>query len=113
MKDQTKSYFYAFLAVILWGSVPAITKLTLKNLDFFQVTAYSLFFSALVMVIIVYFQKKIFLFGKYTKNDYVHMILLGSFGIFVTYVLYFGGIKYAPAADAQILNNSTFAVFNI
>jgi len=105
MEDQTKSYIYAFLAVMLWGSVPAITKLTLKNLDFFQVTTYSLFFSALAMLIIVYFQKKLFLFKKYTKKDYLHMILLGSFGIFVTYVLYFGGINYAQAADAQILNN--------
>ncbi|MBI2146078.1 DMT family transporter [Candidatus Woesearchaeota archaeon] len=105
MKDQTKSYLYAFFAVILWGSVPAITKLTLKNLDFFQVTTYSLFFSALVMLVIVYLQKKISLFKKYTPKDYFHMILLGSFGIFVTYVLYFGGINYAPAADAQILNN--------
>jgi len=55
MKDQTKSYLYAFLAVILWGSVPAITKITLKNLNFFQVTTYALFFSALAMLIIVYF----------------------------------------------------------
>ena len=105
MKDQTKSYIYAFLAVLLWGSVPAITKLTLKNLNFFQVTTYSLFFSALAMLILVCFQKKIYLFKKYTKKDYLHMALLGAFGIFGTYILYFGGINYAQAGDAQILNN--------
>lgn len=105
MENQTKSYIYAFLAVILWGSVPAITKLTLKNLNFFQVTTYSLFFSALAMLIIVGFQKKIDLMKKYSKRDYLNMILIGSFGIFITYILYFGGISYAQAADVQILNN--------
>ncbi len=105
MEDQTKSYIYAFLTVILWGSVPAITKLTLKNLDFFQVTTYALFFSALAILIIVYFQKKIHLLKKYTQKDYLHMILLGALGVFITYMLYFGGINYAQAADAQILNN--------
>ena len=41
------------------------------------------------------------------------MALMGIFGIFVPYLLYFGGINYASPADAQILNNTwqIFAIF--
>lgn len=112
MKNQTKSYIYVLLTVIFWGTVPAISKLTLKNLDFFQLTTYSLFFAAITMLIIVYFQKKIPLLKKYSKKDYLYMVGIGVIGIYVCYLLYFGSINYAMPADAQILNN-TWQIFAI
>lgn len=112
MEDQTKSYIFIFLSVILWGTVPAISKLTLKNLDFYQLTTYSLFFAAITLFIIVCFQKKVNLFREYSKSDYIHMIQLGFVGVFATYMLYFGGINFATAADGAILNN-TWQIFAI
>ncbi|NOS67729.1 MAG: DMT family transporter [Candidatus Peribacteraceae bacterium] len=112
MTDQLKSYLYALAAVLLWGTVPAISKLTLSSLDFYQFTTYSLFFASITLFSLLFFQGKLKLLQQYSTVDYWHMIRLGTVGVFATYMLYFGGIKFSSAADAAILNN-TWQMFAI
>ena len=68
-----KSYFFAFVAIVTWGSVATIVKLFLKNLSTMEFVCYMTFFASVTLFLILYLQKKYLLFKKYSKHDYLIM----------------------------------------
>ena len=104
--DLRKAYLFSAVCIILWGSVATVVKSSLKNASIIEFVFYLTLFASLSLFTIIYFQKKLFLFKKYTKFDYLKMGLLGLFGIFIYNILYFKSFSFISATEVSILTYS-------
>jgi len=104
MKKQKKlSYLFVGLAIFLRGSITAVGKLVLQDMDHFQilfltsvVAMFSLFFIAL-------FQWKLPIIKQYKLKDYLCFAGIGFLGVFLSLVLEYGGLMLAPAQEAGVI----------
>ena len=99
-----KGYLFAFISIFLWSTVATAAKLLLGDFNNFQVLFVSSLFAALSLAAVYLTPKKRKLFKTYRPKDYLVMSLIGMPGIFLYYVLYFGGADGLPANQAFIIN---------
>lgn len=104
MTEDKISYFYVFLAALLWGSTPAVGKLMLKNLNNLQVLFFMSFFAVATLMCISIFQKKIDVIKKYRLIDYKNFAFMGFIGVFLYHIFLFGGLMFTSAQEAFIIN---------
>ena len=97
-------YIFALLASFLWGSVSAIGKLLLTNLDSLQVLLFINLFAFLGLFMIVWFQNKKMVIRTYKKQDYFTFAWMGFLGVFLYPLFFFGALKLLPAQEAFIVN---------
>jgi len=104
--DLRKAYLFSTVCIILWGSVAVVVKSSLKDTPVIQLVFYLTLFASLSLFMILYFQKKLFLFKKYGKYDYLRMVLLGLLGIFIYNILYLKSFSFISATEVSILTYS-------
>ena len=105
MQKKSMPYVYVTIVILLWGSFPAVGKMTLNNLSALQVMFYSSLMSTLVIGVMVFSQKRLITTIKnYEKKDYMCFLYLGFIGTFMYCVLQFAGLKYTSAQEANIIN---------
>ncbi len=104
MKDQTKAYIFAIIAVIIWSTVASAFKISLGYVDHIQLLFIASLTSVIVLFIILVVQGKLKLLKSYTWEDYVLSALLGFINPFVYYLVLFGAYSLLPAQEAQPLN---------
>jgi drug/metabolite transporter (DMT)-like permease len=96
---------YALMSVLLvfWGSFSAISKLTLNNIDSFQMQFYMFGVAVLVMTVIGVVTGKVKGFRKISAADYIRLVLyaLPSFFYYFFYTL---SLNMIPAVEASMLN---------
>ena len=92
------------MTVLFWGSIAAVVKLLLKNLNNFQILLYIALFATISLFIIVVSLKKIDIIKNYNLKDYCQFALLGFIGVFLYHVLLFTGLTFSPAQEAFIVN---------
>ncbi len=97
------AYFNLSLCILLWASIPVVTKKILVELDNLQILFHSTILSALVLGGLVIFQKKIKDLMKYTIKEYIIMLLLGFLGNYLYYVLLYGALEKTTASEGFIL----------
>ena len=97
-------YIFALLASFLWGSMSAVGKLLLTNLDSLQVLLFTNLFAFLGLFMIVLFQKKKMVIRTYKKQDYFTFAWMGFIGVFLYPLFFFGALKLLPAQEAFIIN---------
>ena len=97
-------YIFALLASFLWGSVSAIGKLLLTNLDSLQVLLFINLFAFIGLFAIVWFQNKKMVILTYKKQDYFTFAWMGFLGVFLYPLFFFGALKLLPAQEAFIVN---------
>lgn len=95
---------YALTAVFLWSTVASAFKLSLRYLDSIQLLLYASFFSLVVLLIVLVFQRKIPLLFSYSKKTYLSLFLLGLVNPFAYYLVLFRAYELLPAQEAQPLN---------
>lgn len=101
---RNRSYFFVLLASILWGSVAAVAKLLLVDLNNLQVLFFANLFAFVGLFLIVIFRKERSLIRTYTKNDYFNFAWMGFLGVFAYNFFLYGGLQLLPAQEAFIIN---------
>lgn len=97
--EQTKSYLFAGLAVLLWSTVSTAFKIGLKFYDPENLVLYSAFFSLLFFAILFVFKN-----DKVSKKQVLNSALLGLFNPFGYYLILFNAYNLLKAQEAQVLN---------
>lgn len=99
-----KQYLYAAVAIILWATTAAVSKLLLGNLSSMQVLAASCGYAFVFLLIICAAQGKLKLLKTYKAKDYLAMSGMGMLGIFFYNLLLFMGIERIFASQAMVIN---------
>jgi len=104
MKNQRLAYKYAIFVVLFWSTVASAFKITLRHLDFLNLVFFAIIVSIITLFVVLCFQRKLNLFKKYKKNDYLRSALLGFLNPFLYYIILFKAYSILPAQEALSLN---------
>jgi drug/metabolite transporter (DMT)-like permease len=109
MGDQMKGIHIKSLFIlmpfllIIWGSFAAVSKLTMKHLDSFQIQFYMFGFSAIAITIILYATGRMKHLKGLQRKELISLVLMAipSYLYYFTYTL---SLKKIPAIEASMLN---------
>jgi len=104
VKDQKKAYIFALAAVFFWSTVATVFKLTLVEIDQFQMLFIASVSSAIILFISLMFQKKTALFKDLNMKDYFYSAFLGALNPFIYYLILLKAYSLLRAQEAQTLN---------
>lgn len=104
MKNQTKAFTYALIAIFFWSTVGSAFKLSLRSVNFLQLLFYASAVSLIVLTLILLVQKKFHLIKQYGWNGIRHSALLGILNPFGYYVVLLKAYELLPAQEAVALN---------
>jgi drug/metabolite transporter (DMT)-like permease len=104
MKNQRLAYIYAIIVILFWSTVASAFKITLRYLDFLNLVFFATIVSIIALFLVLCFQRKLNLFKKYKKNDYLRSALLGFLNPFLYYIILFKAYSILPAQEALSLN---------
>lgn len=104
LKKSWSAYLYVLLAIVLWGSTPAVSKLILADITSLQLIFFSAPFSLLGILAILFFQGKARELFRYRGMDFLKLAGMGFLGCFLYYVFLFGAIERTSAQEAFIVN---------
>lgn len=99
-----KQYLFAGTSILLWSTMPTISKLMLTKLDSFQVLCVSAIFACLFLLVVNIVTGNIKRLKEYTFRDVVTTVLIGLPGMFFYYVFFYTGTSLMPASQAFIVN---------
>lgn len=104
MNNQQKSFLFAGLAVLCWGTVPTAFKIALRYQDNFQLLLTATFVSTLIfggVLIAMGEWKNIF---RLSAKEYLSSAILGFLNPFAYYLILFKAYSILPGQVAQPLN---------
>lgn len=104
MKDQRKAYLYAAFTVVIWSTVAAAFKLSLRYLDPVQLLFYASLTSTAVLAVILAAQGKLHKVCTHPGAHYLRSLGQGFLNPFLYYVILFKAYDLLPAQIAQPLN---------
>jgi len=104
MTNQTKAYIFGLTTVMLWSTVAAAFKITLRYMGPIQLLLYSSAASILVLAGILAVQGKLRLIFGYSRRQYIQSLGLGLLNPFLYYIILFKAYDLLPAQEAQPLN---------
>jgi drug/metabolite transporter (DMT)-like permease len=104
MNRQKLAYVYAILAVLLWSTVASAFKLTLQYLDVISMLFLASLASLVLLFGILIAQGKLLLLTRYSRQDFLYSLLLGTLNPFFYYIVLFKAYSLLPAQEAQPLN---------
>lgn len=102
--NQKKAYLYGLLSVLLWSTVASAFKLSLKYFSPLQLLFYSVSSSIVILFVIILKEKKLYLFKRYSKKEYLKLLFLGFLNPFLYYLVLFKAYDLLPAQEAQPIN---------
>ncbi|WP_346352975.1 DMT family transporter [Azotosporobacter soli] len=100
---RKNAYVNLALCILLWASIPVITKKMLLELNSLQILFYSTALSTLVMAILALSRKKAADWRQYGKKEYAIMAGLGLLGNYLYYLFLYGALSKTTAAEGFIL----------
>lgn len=99
-----KEYWLAAYTIFCWGTLPAVTKLTLTSISNMQVLFISSLIASGCLYLYLLFSGRIKLFRSLTRSDLWQLIGLGFLGNFLYSAFYYASLRTLPSADACIIN---------
>ena len=93
-----------FLIIFCWGTLPAVTKLTLTSISNMQVLFISSLIAAGCLYIYLFASGRIRLFHALTGSDIRQLIGLGFLGNFLYSAFYYASLRLLPSTDACVIN---------
>lgn len=99
-----KEYWLATYTIFCWGTLPAVTKLTLTSISNMQVLFISSLIASGCLYLYLFLSGRIKLFRLLTHSDIWHLIVLGFLGNFLYSAFYYASLRTLPSADACIIN---------
>ncbi len=103
MTVRTQSYLNLALCILLWATIPVVSKKILSELSNLQMLFYSTVFSVFALGALVLWHRKIASLRDYTFRDFAGMCWLGFLGAFLYYVFLYGAFARTSAAEGFIL----------
>jgi drug/metabolite transporter (DMT)-like permease len=104
MKQQSKAYLLALLAVLCWSTIGSAFKISLRYLDYLDLLLFSSFVATLVLALTIFIQKKHLLLKNLTFKDFIWSAFLGLLNPFLYYVVLLKAYELLPAQEAGTLN---------
>ncbi len=104
MKQQTKAYVFAAIAVLFWATVGSAFKLALEEVDYFNLLFWSVGVSLLVFIVFLSVQKKWKLVAKQNAKDVFKSGIMGLLNPFFYYFILFQAYDLLLAQEALTLN---------
>lgn len=104
MKDQRKSYVYASLVVLFWGTSATAFKIGLNFLNYIQLLFWSSLSATIILFIILIIQNKKSELVSTTPKQLMQSALQGFLNPFLYYFVLFKAYSLLPAQVAQPLN---------
>jgi drug/metabolite transporter (DMT)-like permease len=104
MKNQSKAYLFALIAIFFWSTVGSAFKLSLRSVDFLQLLFFASLVSLIVLGCILILQKKVKLIKQYGTQGLWHSAILGLLNPFGYYVVLLKAYELLPAQEAVALN---------
>lgn len=99
-----RAYLFAATSILLWSTMPTVSKLLLGKMNSFQVLCISALFASLFLLVINLVTGNIKRLKEYRFRDYVITVLIGLPGMFLYYVFFYTGTSLMPASQAFIVN---------
>lgn len=99
-----KSYLFAATAIMLWSTMPTVSKLLLGEMDSYKLLTLNALFATVAMLVINLCSRKWALMKRYRLKDYLKMAAIGLPGVFLYYIFFYGGSARMPASQAFIVN---------
>lgn len=112
MKNQTKSYFFGIITVLMWSTVASAFKIALKELDYLQLLFISSLVSMIFFFLVLIFQKKLNL-AIFERKSLLKSLFLGILNPVVYYLVLFKSYSLLPAQIAQPINYTWVIVVSI
>ncbi|MDD3860521.1 MAG: DMT family transporter [Bacteroidales bacterium] len=104
MKKQTKAYLFAGVAVLCWSTVGSAFKLSLKEVDYFNLLFWSVLVSLLVFVVFISVKKHWVLIKQQKTRDIFRSAFMGLLNPFLYYLILFQAYDLLLAQEALTLN---------
>lgn len=104
MKDTSKAYVFAAIAVLLWGTIATAFKIALKELPVVTMLGIATLVSTAVIFLIVVFTGKLHLMREMTRREILYSALLGFINPLVYYIILLNAYSILPAQVAQPVN---------
>lgn len=104
MKQQTKAYIFAAIAVLFWATVASAFKLALEEVDYFNLLFWSVGVSLLVFIVFLSVQRKWKLVVKQNVKDVFKSAVMGLLNPFFYYFILFQAYDLLLAQEASTLN---------
>lgn len=99
-----KEYMLAGLTVLLWGTLPAVSKMVVNRIDPVFSTFCVTFIAFITLLCINMVRGGAGLFKKYSPKDYLRITGLGFLGMFCYTTLYYLGLARLTSQIAAIIN---------
>lgn len=99
-----KEYWLAAYTIFCWGTLPAVTKLTLTGIPNMLVLFISSLIAAACLFTYLLLSGQIMLFRSLSRIDLCHLAGLGFLGNFLYSAFYYASLRTLPSADACIIN---------
>lgn len=99
-----QALLYGLAAVLLWSTVATAFKLALRELDVLQLVAYSVCFSALALLAILWRQGRLRLLREYAAATPGYFLLMGLVNPVIYYLVLLRAYDLLPAQQAQTIN---------
>lgn len=104
MKNQSRAYIFAFIAIFFWSTVAVPFKIGLHYFHFIHFLFITILIAVLVSFGTLFYQKKIVLIKRLTKKEWFWAMVAGFLNPFLYYLMLFKAYSILPAQIAQALN---------
>ena len=104
MQGQSRVYFYAISAVVIWSTLAAVAKSLLTVIPTFEALFLSSLTASVFLLVRQCVRGEMQVFRAYDGRGYLAMAVLGFVGLFVYSGLYFYGLSQLTSQEACILN---------
>ena len=104
MKQQSKAYLYALIAVLFWSTVATAFKLGLQTLSPLHLILVASAVSLIAFFVVILFQGKVGELFQVSLSGLGKSALLGALNPFAYYLILFQAYSLLPAQVAQPLN---------
>lgn len=104
MRNQSKAYFLAISAVLLWSTVATAFKMALAGMNFVNLLFVSSLVSFILLAIILFASGKVKTVFDVTLKSWVYSAIMGFLNPFLYYIILLKAYSILPAQIAQPLN---------
>ncbi len=103
MTSKTKGTILVLICVALWAMIPPAAKFAQSSLDNHQFLFWSSLISFSCLFITAIFKKRVNQIKRYSKKDWLNVIILGLLGTYVYYLFLYLGYKEAKGLEVLVV----------
>lgn len=103
MTNRTKGTILVLICVALWAMIPPAAKFAQSSLDNHQFLFWSSLISFICLFATTIFKGKVSEIKKYSKKDWINVLILGLLGTYIYYLFLYLGYKEAKGLEVLVV----------